>query len=287
MTDKIDLHNADALQFMRTLPADTFDLIIADPPYSSGGMVRSDRMTSTRDKYAQTGSKQADTLPEFHGDNKDQRAYFAWSTLWISEALRIMKPGALICVFTDWRQLPTTTDAIQAGGAVWRGIVPWVKPSGRPLADRFTNQCEYFAYGTKGPRALDMKSGNAKYPAGFYRYQPPANRVHITEKPVELYRHIYQLVRDGGAIFDPFLGSGASAIAAHLEGRGLRFTGTEIGADVYEFAAGRIAAALNQTNLFSAIAEAEADTAKAANTPGKFAPTASKTASDPRGGREN
>lgn len=284
MSDNIHLHNADALQFMRTLPADSFDLIIADPPYSSGGMVRGDRMESTRSKYLQTGSGNADRLPEFHGDNKDQRAYFAWSALWIAEALRIMKPGALICVFTDWRQLPTTTDALQAGGAVWRGIVPWVKPAGRPMADRFTNQCEYFVFGSKGPRAMDTKSGAAKYPAGFYRYQPPAQRVHITEKPVELYRHIFQIVRDGGAIFDPFLGSGASAIAAHEEGRGLTFTGTEIGADVYEFAAGRIAAALNQTNLFSAIAEAEAEAANGANEPAKPAAADPETAPNPRGG---
>jgi site-specific DNA-methyltransferase (adenine-specific) len=30
-------------------------------------------------------------------------------------------------MFTDWRQLPLATDALQAGGFIWRGLIAWDK----------------------------------------------------------------------------------------------------------------------------------------------------------------
>lgn len=221
---------------MRSMPSCGLDLIIADPPYSSGGQIRSDRMQTTKTKYISSDSGNHNKLPEFLGDNRDQRAFFAWSVYWMEEAARVLKDEAILGVFTDWRQLPTITDSVQASGMVWRGIVPWWKPSGRPMSNRFTNQCEYMVWATKGPRAVDMQDAEAKYPAGFYKHQPPANRIHVTEKPIELYRHIYQIAKDNSTIYDPFLGSGTSAVAAHMEGRGLRFIGTELSPEVFAIA---------------------------------------------------
>src|SRR5258706_14216305 len=113
------LHQGDALAFLRTLPDESVDAVITDPPYSSGGQFRGDRLASTSEKYVPNRVKTVRL--DFSGDNRDQRGYLAWSTLWLTECLRLAKPGAPICGFTGWRQLPTTTDAGQAGGWVGGG----------------------------------------------------------------------------------------------------------------------------------------------------------------------
>lgn len=65
------LYNADALAVLPQLSG--LDALLTDPPYSSGGQFRSDRMQDTRTKYVQTGSSSR-ALPDFSGDNRDQRA---------------------------------------------------------------------------------------------------------------------------------------------------------------------------------------------------------------------
>ncbi len=234
----IELHNTDALQYLQG-DGPSFDLVIADPPYSSGGMVRGDRMVAPAQKYLNSGSGNVDRLPTFAGDTRDQRSYLSWSWLWMSACMARMNQGAILAVFTDWRQLPVTTDAVQAAGFVWRGIVPWYKQASRPQADRYTNACEYIVWATNGARDNRPEEGS-RYPEGWYAYRPPVDRIHVTEKPVDLYWHLFGILQDGSFIFDPFLGSGASAEAAHVEGRDLRFVGTEIKRDVYEIAQRRV-----------------------------------------------
>ena len=245
----IKLHQEECVAFMRGMAKDSVDLVIADPPYSSGGMMRGDKMATTKAKYTSSDSGNRLKLPEFLGDNRDQRAFYAWCVYWMEEASRVLKDEAILAVFIDWRQLPTVTDAVQGAGLVWRGIVPWWKPSGRPMSNRFTNQCEYVIWATKGGRTLDMQDVEARYPAGFYKYQPPAQRIHVTEKPVELYRHIYQICKNGSVIYDPFLGSGTSAVAAHIEGRGLQFIGTELSPEVFAVAQQRCAELMQQQTI--------------------------------------
>lgn len=205
----------DALSVLTTLEDASVDALITDPPYSSGGMVRGDRMSKTAAKYVQTQSA-SKGLDDFTGDNRDQRAYAYWCALWLGEALRVVKPGGVALLFTDWRQLPSTVDAFQSGGWVWRGIVPWVKPAARPMSGRFTNQAEYVVWGSNGPMPVDY---DAPVLPGFYEAMPPREREHITQKPLDVMRGLVRIVPPGGTILDLFAGSGTTAVAALLEGR--------------------------------------------------------------------
>lgn len=219
------LHRGDALAVLATLEDGVADAVITDPPYSSGGMVRGDRAgQSTRTKYVTTQNKRTD-LMEFAGDNRDQRAFGYWCALWLGEAHRITRPGGICMLFTDWRQLPTVTDAIQAGGWVWRGIIPWHKPTSRPMAGRFTNACEYVVWGSRGPLPLDWF---ADILPGFYSYSPPRSqdRHHITQKPIRLVRDMLRIVPAGGLVVDPFVGAGTTGVAA--VSAGYRFIGAEV-----------------------------------------------------------
>lgn len=217
------LFQGEALAVLAQLPTASVDGLITDPPYSSGGMVRGDRMQGVHAKYVNSDSESGNALAEFGGDSRDQRAYGYWCALWLSECMRVVKPGGVALVFTDWRQLPSTTDAFQAGGFVWRGVVPWSKPTGRPQSGRFKAQCEYVVWGSNGAMPVDYTD-----PAlpGFFEASPPREREHITQKPVDVMRQLVKIVPEGGVVLDPFMGSGTTGVAAVIERR--RFVGVEM-----------------------------------------------------------
>lgn len=211
--DAVTIYHGETLNILTSMEPQDIGCVIADPPYSSGGMFRSDRQGDPLTKYR--GWSQADgksSVPisqpgSFAGDSRDQRGYLAWCSLWMSQAWRISKATSQIFVFTDWRQLPTTTDAIQAGGWTWRGVLVWDKGIGRPMKGRFRNHLEFVVWGSHGamPEAQEDV-----YPSTLLRFAPPGTeRVHVTEKPVTLLREMVS-VAPAGAILDPFMGSGTT-----------------------------------------------------------------------------
>lgn len=235
-SEAVALYHGDALAVLRALPDACVDAVITDPPYSSGGMYRGDRMQGTHTKYVQTNSRARDAFEEFGGDNRDQRAYGYWCALWLAEALRVTKPGGACLLFSDWRQLPTTADALQSGGWVWRGIVPWWKPNGRNTQGRFANTCEYVLWGTNGPRPADA----SETLRGFFQVSvaPTAERDHVAQKPLEVMRELVKIVRVGETVLDPFAGSCTTGVAALNERR--RFLGVEMSAVHVETGAERM-----------------------------------------------
>jgi site-specific DNA-methyltransferase (adenine-specific) len=216
--DSVTLYQGDTLAVLREMPDACVDAVIADPPYSSGGAFRGDRtLRSSADKYVRTGAQLAG--PAFTGDNRDQRSYGYWSALWLGEALRLARPGALCVIWTDWRQLPTVTDAVQAGGWVWRGILPWVKPAhrSRPVRGGFWNQSEFGVWASAGPMRKDYLEC---LPGVVHAASPHASdRVHITEKPRDLFDLCAQAAPPGGTILDPFAGGGTMLAAGRAMGR--------------------------------------------------------------------
>lgn len=97
--DGITLHHGEALGMLRKLPEASVDVVLTDPPYSSGGAFRGDRTATAVSKYVR--SEYAPLRNDFAGDNRDQRGYLAWASLWLSECLRVAKPGAIAFVFSD------------------------------------------------------------------------------------------------------------------------------------------------------------------------------------------
>lgn len=224
--DRVALWHGDALAVLRSMPSASVDALVADPPYSSGGMTRGDRVgSSTIAKYVSTGSRPESV--DFAGDNRDQRAYAYWCALWLAECLRIVRPAGL---------------ALQSGGWVWRGIVPWVKPlhAARPQAGRFMAQCEYVVWGSRG--ALPIRMGVDPALPGFFHGGAPRDREHITQKPVDVLQEMLELVPADGVVLDPFMGSGTTGVAAVATGR--RFVGVEQEAHYVAVAERRIRSAI-------------------------------------------
>ena len=233
-----NMHQGDALTILPTL--DTLvDAVICDPPYNSGGRTNAARRgQGARDKYVSGDAQHA--LADFAGDNRDQRGYVFWLSTIMALSLKAARPGASVLVFTDWAQLPATSDAIQAGGWTWRGIIPWHKPISRPTPNGFRRACEYVLWGTNGE---PLRHAPTVYLPGWLEGSQPRGkeRVHITQKPVAIMRQLVRIAPEGGTVLDPFTGSGTTGVAALEEGR--HFVGIEDSAHNVGLARGRLAAA--------------------------------------------
>lgn len=227
----IRIYHGDCLDVLPSLSG--VGAVVTDPPYSSGGLFRSDRTQSTVTKYVQSGT--ASYRREFGGDSRDQRSYLAWCSLWLNAARHASTPGALVASFIDWRQLPTMTDCLQAGGWIWRGIGVWSKKFGRPRAGGFSSACEFLVWGTNGP----MVQSNA-YPPGIVECSAPPNseRQHITQKPEAVMRWALAPVPRDAIVLDPFMGSGTTLKAAF--DMGMKAIGIEADEAFCEVAAKRL-----------------------------------------------
>ncbi|MCD8384026.1 MAG: site-specific DNA-methyltransferase, partial [Clostridiales bacterium] len=75
----------DALQILEGFAPGTFDAIITDPPYASGGRTQAEKNKSTARKYSSMGEN---APPAFDGDAKDQRSWTRWCAEWLYLARR-------------------------------------------------------------------------------------------------------------------------------------------------------------------------------------------------------
>jgi len=203
------LIHGDALDAMNDLHDQgiVVSAVVTDPPYSSGGSMRSDRMQNVVNKYQSSTAKRS--LPTFEGDHRDQRGYLAWSHLWMSLARHVTEPGGSMFSFIDWRQLPVLSDAVQSAGWTWQGVGVWDKGHGRPNKGRFSAGHELIVHGINGRRIR-----HELYAPAVFRQGTPRNKEHLSQKPVEVMEWIMRLVPAGCYILDPFAGSGTTLVAA-------------------------------------------------------------------------
>ena len=207
-----EIIQGDALKVLSGFAPGTFDAVITDPPYASGGRTQAEKNKSTAKKYSNMGDH---APPPFDGDAKDQRSWTRWAAEWLYDARKICKPGAPVCMFIDWRQLS------------------------RPQKGRFRQQAEYIVWGSNGDMPI---SRPVPCLPGVFKYGNPQNRIHLTEKPLQLMRDIVKITEPGGRILDPFAGSGTTVLAAVLEGYSA--TGIEVTDAYAALARGRIRQAL-------------------------------------------
>jgi site-specific DNA-methyltransferase (adenine-specific) len=231
---EVVIYQGDTLSVLKTLPSSGVDAVVTDPPYSSGGVTLTARQAPPDTKYQQTGTKKA--YPPLLGDGKDQRSFTAWATLWLAECWRVARDGAPLLLFTDWRQLPSMTDALQGAGWLWLGVVAWSKRTSRPQQGRFRQQCEFILFGSKG---RFIPAHKTCFPGLFDIPVVAQSKVHLAGKPVPLLRELLAVTPEGALILDPFLGGGTTAVAALETGR--RCIGIELSEEYVRIARGRIA----------------------------------------------
>lgn len=254
----IEIHHGDCIEVMRTLPDNSVDSIVTDPPYGLGFM-----------------GKAWDKLPP--GEE------------WATECLRVLKPGGHLLAFGGTRTWHRLAVAVEDAGFEIRDSIAWMYGSGFPkhratLKPAFepvvmarkpyrgsltanealhgTGALNIDGCRSAGQPRTTHKDGHrstgsgdgwgmaayeATVPAGrwpanvlldedvaeqfsesrfFYiakapkRERPVVDGVsHATVKPLTLMRWLVRLVTpEGGTVLEPFAGSGATVEACILEG---------------------------------------------------------------------
>lgn len=229
----------DCLELMKNIPDDSVDMVLADPPYSSGGLFAGDRKQSTRTKYTDSEYHGAARFQNFSGDNMDQRSFTEFMRMVLNKCRQKARPESVCAVFVDWRNLPAMVDALQAAGWIWRGICVWNKGNARNIPGRFRQDCEFIVWGTNGQKTVDWTPGFTAIP-GFYTQKsvPTKQKHHQTEKPVVLLENLLAICKKGGTVLDPFMGSGSTGVACVKTGHS--FIGMELDPSYFETAKQRI-----------------------------------------------
>lgn len=205
-------YEGDVLDLLPHLPPRTCDLLLADPPYCSGGLLRTARtQRDTSRKYSRS-----DVSLAVAGDHRDQLQWAEWCGAWLRAAAPALVPGALVGVFCDWRQLASAYMAFGLAGALLRGVVVWHKKSGRPHPGRPRQETEFIPWGTFGARPRQGEWFRGHYTAS----QPTSRRDLFCQKPEALMRRLVRWAPRGGVVLDLFAGTGTTSVAAVLEGRG-------------------------------------------------------------------
>lgn len=231
------LIQGDALEVLPKLcrRGEKFHAVITDPTYSSGGLHMTTRSATTSSKYQSSDAKKKH--PDFLGDNRDQRSYLAWSTMWLSYCHELLVDRGIVCLFSDWRQLPTVSDALQGAGFIWQGVASWDKVNARPKLGGFRQQCEFIVWGSKG-----KAPGVGVSLPGSFRVSlvSGAKRVHAAQKPVELISEVCRCTmhHENPKVLDPFTGSGTTLLAARSHG--IQAVGVEQSPEIVDLALERL-----------------------------------------------
>jgi site-specific DNA-methyltransferase (adenine-specific) len=191
------LIHGDMCEQLQGMESETFDLIIADPPYGTNA----DQWTS----------KFVDAPHDYKDDMKTAARlhYFLFN-----EGFRVCKERANMFVLCDpkfwhnWEQ-----KARLAGWATWPRPLIWKKSMEgiRPWGTAgFAYTYEAILYCTKGRKGL-LKSVNDVIDV----YKVVSNRLHGAQKPVELFSYLMEIASlPGDTVLDPTCGSGTIFPAA-------------------------------------------------------------------------
>lgn len=205
----------DCLEIMKEMPDKCVDLLLTDPPY---GM---DYQSSRRiDKYK-----------KIENDND-----LKWLRPFLKESFRIQKDNSHIYLFCNDYAISEFRNELEKAGFTPKRTLVWVKNNhtSGDLEGDYANKTEFILFAQKGRRLL-----NGNRDTNVLNFNRTLNSFHPTEKPRGLFEHLISKSSEKEeTIFDPFLGSGTTAIAAQSLGR--NFIGIEISPEYCKIAEERL-----------------------------------------------
>lgn len=226
--------NEDCLEVMRRYPDGFFDLAVVDPPYGIGEDGGKNRSGYVKQK---NGSKLYVSDGNYRKMNWDSRPPDAEV---FAEMKRISKNQIIFGVnHFDY--------AFPGGRIVWDKCNDGSDQSDAEIAFcSFNKRTDIFRYMWRGMMQGKSISEGTTQQGNKQRNE---KRIHPTQKPVALYHWIFQkYLQEGQTIFDPYLGSGSSRIAAY--DLGFDFVGVEIGKTYFDLQEERFREHTAQGNLF-------------------------------------
>jgi site-specific DNA-methyltransferase (adenine-specific) len=242
--DNFVLYHGDSIELLNQLPANSVDMIFADPPYnlSNGGF------TVHAGKMVSVNKGMWDVSRGFEDD-------YDFHYRWLEACKRVLKPEGTLWVSGTYHSIYQCGHALQSLGYHILNDISWFKPNASPnLSCRFfTASHETIIWARKEKKAKHkfnydlMKNGDwpedqLKKPGLQMRSvwsmgtPKPAEKKfgkHPTQKPLDLLKRIVlSSTNKGDIILDPFTGSSTTGLAAVMHGR--KFVGIDLEKDYLE-----------------------------------------------------
>ncbi|HRW56078.1 MAG TPA: site-specific DNA-methyltransferase, partial [Phycisphaerae bacterium] len=207
----------------RLLDGNPIDLVFTDPPYNV------DYYGGNRPKPQGARPKQSREWKRIYADNQSQEKYEAWFGRVVANFKTHLRPSTPIYIWNGHRQFGPMHSMLSAAGIQVACVITWAKECFAIGYGDYQQQTEFCLYGW----LADKKGGHAWYGPNNAStlWQVHRDRTrdyrHPTQKPLELAeRAIRNSSKRDDVVFDGFLGSGTTLIAAERLGR--RCFGTEI-----------------------------------------------------------
>ena len=206
----------DCLEALKGMDDEIFDLCLIDAPYFD---YKTGHRKDKADKLSQSLVQQS---------REDQIEV-------VRECIKKLKTGRSFWFFTNWQEAWWFQQQFYT---FLRNEIIWDKGNwtAGDLKGSFGNKYEVIFLGTKGK---GWEYRGERLPDIWQIDRVGSQRIHPTQKPVALYKKIIEISTDPGAfVFDPYVGSAASAIACMELGR--EFLGYEIDKEFYSRAQRRV-----------------------------------------------
>lgn len=223
--------NQDCYDFLATIPNNTIDLILTDPPYEiskptnfQNGELKhndTDRFRVSMD-FGQWDKEQQDL-------KKLCKEYY-----------RVLKPHGTVIIFYDIWKISYLKEALEEEKFKQIRFVEWIKTNPVPInssINYLTNAREIALTGVKQSKPVF----HSKYDNGIYQYPiyQGKDRIHPTQKPLNLFIELLQKHSNvGDVVLDTFVGSGTTPVACLKTNR--QFYGCELDTNYYNQALKRI-----------------------------------------------
>ena len=228
--DMIELYNEDYKKTVRRMKKNNIklDAVITDPPY---GVSRKHQLG-----YSNMGRS---------GMNYGEWDYDFDQKKWIKAVADLIKPGGTIIIFNDWKNLGVISEQLEKLGFIVKDIIRWVKtnPMPRNVDRRYVNDCEFAVWAVK-----EGKPWTFNKPAEVGYLKPEIitgivpggkNRLHPTQKHIEVMERLIEIhTNENDLIYDPFMGSGTTAVACKNKSRNV--IGSEIDEKYYKLSMERL-----------------------------------------------
>jgi len=220
--------NGNSLEILKTIPNKTFDLVFADPPYN---LQIGKKLKRPDDSKVNGVNEKWDQFESFND-------YDNFCKKWLTECKRVLKDNGSIWVIGTYHNIFRLGYHIQNMEFWILNDVIWRKNNPMPnfRGTRFTNAHETLIWASKNKKSkytfnyqslkclnddLQMRSDwTLPICNGNERIKKNGKKVHSTQKPESLlHRILLASTNKGDFVFDPFLGTGTTAVVAKKLGR--------------------------------------------------------------------
>jgi site-specific DNA-methyltransferase (adenine-specific) len=235
-----EFSNKNGIDLLKEQQNDSIDLILTDPPYiisKKSGMNSFFNSDVSSEKYGNKYAIQTDYGKwdsEFTLDDLN---------IFINEYYRVLKKGGTIVIFFDLWKIQSLKEILENNKFEKIRFIEWVKTNPVPINQKvayLSNSREVALFATKG----SGNTFNSTYDNGIYMYpiyqgNRKIDRIHPTQKSLELFQDIIKKhTNEGDVVLDTFGGSATTYIASLKENR--KCKSCELNKDYYEKSLNRI-----------------------------------------------